>query len=537
MSSPAAARRDRYGRRFYPVPHPETKEIFDLPGWTRVKKLMASEPLETWKLKTVGRTIARRADLQMLAADESQTYGAVKQALDANQNKANVGTAVHRYTEYIDADALDWEIVPPVMVPWLQHYIAAKERYGWTMIETEASVFNITVGYAGTPDRFALIPDIGVVPFDLKTGEHVWAETALQLAAYGNAEGFWLPPTDQQLPEYWAKLQELERDIAAGENFTQWGAPRSKKWSEHAKKIAYGTLDDLYWEEFAQWPGHRPMPEGLRTDVGYVAHLTAEGCELVPLKLDGEPSSFDVVKALCVQFQWGQREKDIVGEPLAKEEDASSPDSSSSDMPAAPSGSDAAGVGEQQPSEGEPAAPPADSPPKRRSRKAAAEPKPRFSESLPSAEWLVARILELPEAPRDELARRWPEGIPTFKTSRDQTPEQLQAIDAVLKDVEANFELPFVDRPTVAVEATEPTQSEVPTPSPELVTAEEREKLIALIGRLDQPAIERVTAQKNEAGIPNVKSPTLTAAQAAHLRGLVIAQVQDPTNQGEAQAA
>lgn len=539
MSSPAAARRDRYGRRFYPVPHPETKEIFDLPGWTRVKKLLHSEPLEIWKLKTVARTIARRADLQMLAADEAQTYSAAKQALDANQNKANVGTAVHRYTEYIDADALDWDIVPPIMRPWLQHYIDAKARYGWSMVETEVSVYNIGVGYAGTADRFADIPGLGVVAFDLKTGENIWAETALQLSAYANAEGIWVPPADTDLPSYAAKLAELERDIAAKENFKNWGAPKSRKWSEHAIEVAHHHIGEMYWEEYAQWPGHRPMPEGLRTDIGVVVHLTAEGCELVPLKLDGDPSAFDSVKALCTQFKWQLREKDIVGQPL--EVAGSSP----ADVSAASSAVTVDGQGSDQPQvhtdespaaeelrrtyEGEPA-------PKKSRSKKSEESKPSFQEPEPTADWLVSRILALPEVPRVELANSWPEGIPTFKASRDHTPEQLQEVDRVLARIEANHELPFIDRPTVATPADEPTQSTASTHTDELVTADEREKIVSLIGLLDQDAIERVTARKNEAGIPNVKSPNLTLVQALNLLAIITDELQHNI-QGEAEAA
>ena len=91
MTSPAASRRDRFGKRFYPVPHPETHEIHDLPAWTGLKNLLASGGLETWKLKNVARAVAMRPDLQMLAGDPSGEYAAVQQAMDASEARPTPG--------------------------------------------------------------------------------------------------------------------------------------------------------------------------------------------------------------------------------------------------------------------------------------------------------------------------------------------------------------------------------------------------------------------------------------------------------------
>lgn len=504
MTQPAASRRDRFGRRFYPVPHPETHEIHDLPSWTRLKSILHAGGLETWKLKSVAVQIARRADLQMLAADPANTYSAVKQSLDASQTEANVGTAVHKFTEYVDADALDPETVPPAIQPWLDNYIEAKERWGWTMVSTEASVYNLTAGYAGTADRFAYIPGIGVVAFDLKTGENVYAETALQLGAYSHAEGIWVPPGPGDLPEYEKHLAELERDISAGENFKAW-APNSRKWSEAAKKKAYDSLDDLYWEEFSRYAGHRPMPEGLRTDVGYVAHLTASKCELVPLRLEG---AYDVVKSLCVIFQWQQRDKDIVGQPETKEDASGDSSNRSEPLRSTDDGEVVASA-----SRGKRAS---------RSSKAGDSDKPRFEEPAPTRELLVGRLLALPDVARSELAQNWPVGVSTFKQSEEHTVEELRQIDAVMSRIEAEHELPFIDRPGGSAVAESP-QEQAPSVagSPMLADQETRDRLLEMATALNEDELRVVTELKNAAGLPNVKSPQLTMAEAIELETLI----------------
>jgi hypothetical protein len=420
------------------VPDPETHEIHDLPSWSRLKDLLFKGGIETWKLKSVAKTIALRTDLQLLAADDQTTYSAVRQALDASQNKANVGTAVHRYTEYIDAGTLDRETVPAVAEPWVQAYERAKAEHGWSMVETEATVANLTVGYAGTADRFANIPGIGVVCFDVKTGKGVWPDIALQLAAYANAEFIWVPPTDTDLPGYYEALAKLEHDIAAGTNFTDYGSPRARKWSEQAKKVAHAQLDDLYWQEFAHYKGHRPMPEGLRTDIGYVAHLRDDKCELVPMVLDGTPSAFDVVRSLCVVFNWNQREAEIVGEPLKVA--SGTPEEVGPGLQPDPTPAVAGGpIGQEAPTTSGRTGPKAnkvsDVQEKAQQRRA--------NLPEPTADSLVDRIRALPALIAVELATFWPEAIPTFKQSRDQVPEQLQAIDTVLSRIEAEHELPF----------------------------------------------------------------------------------------------
>jgi hypothetical protein len=428
VTTPAASRKNKWGQRTYPVPHPETHEIHDLPSFTGLKGLLHSGGLETWKLKNVAKQIALRTDLQCLAADDSGTYQAVQQALDMSRSSANIGTAIHRYCEYVDGGTLDWDTVPVAAKTWVKAYADAKERWGWTVVEAEVTVANLTAGYAGTADRFVDIPGFGLVCMDLKTGKDVYPETALQLGAYSSAEFIWRPPADSELPAYFAGFKQLSLDIARGENFTGWGSLRAKKWSEAAKKKAYDVLDEVKWKDFAEYKGHRPMPEGLRTDLGIVALLHEDGCQLIPLKLDGSPSAIEIVSSLSRIWAWNQRGKDVVGEPITKETDANCSDSAVPTEPVA--------VVESADDQESPSSDYTGTPALSAKQQALAQPVTRG--------WLVTRIQSLPEPALQDLVALWPEGVPTLKASDEHTPDQLESLDGVLARVEAKFELPFV---------------------------------------------------------------------------------------------
>ena len=58
-------------------------------------------------------------------------------------------------------------------------------------------------GYAGTFDAIATLPGVGVVLLDVKTGNRVYPEVCLQLAAFAAAEFIGDPDgvTEQPLPE------------------------------------------------------------------------------------------------------------------------------------------------------------------------------------------------------------------------------------------------------------------------------------------------------------------------------------------------
>ncbi len=434
MTTPRASRSDRYGRRYYPVPHPQTKQLHDLPSYTTLKRLLASGALETWKLKGVARQIALRPDLQMLAAEEETVYQAVKQALDATNDRANVGTGVHRYCELADEGTLDMELVPGPAKPYLAHYLEAKADLGFEVVEAECTVYNFELGYACTPDRFLAWPGVGVVNADIKTGKDVYPDMAQQLAAGACGEGIWVPPADDELPEFVAARDALESSIASGRNVP---AGR-RKWSQEAIKEAKAVLDEAYWAQVCEWPGHRPMPEGIRTDLGVILHLTETACVPVFLKLDTDPPAISVIAGLRSIYGWQAVEKSVIQDAGAVEPPSTAPavppevTASRELSEAANAGADVASIGVEE-----------------------------FARVLTVDErkaYLRERMLHTTKHAKatEHVAHFWPGDVPNLKGAPDHA--ALDKIERLLNEADGKFGIEF---PAVSpTEFVEPTADE-----------------------------------------------------------------------------
>ena len=96
------------------------------------------------------------------------------------------GTTVHKYAHQIAEGAV--VEVPDELVGYVDAYLAFSAAYDVLEVEVEATVINRTWHYMGTVDLLAYI-DGELWLLDWKTGASgIWPETALQLAAYANAE-------------------------------------------------------------------------------------------------------------------------------------------------------------------------------------------------------------------------------------------------------------------------------------------------------------------------------------------------------------
>jgi hypothetical protein len=99
--------------------------------------------------------------------------------------KARIGTAVHRACELDDAGQLDEASVHPVVAPYLQQWRLFRQRVRFDVISNEQRVFNPLHNYVGTADRIILFESDRSV-LDIKTGiESPWH--ALQTAGYAAA--------------------------------------------------------------------------------------------------------------------------------------------------------------------------------------------------------------------------------------------------------------------------------------------------------------------------------------------------------------
>jgi hypothetical protein len=234
-------KRDQWGR--YRIPHPETgKEQ----SWTRATTLASTLAdrygLEQWAKRNVALGIGARKDLYAQAAaataEDKETLNRIvtdAEAAASSKAGANLGSALHRFTERIDAgEAVE---VPD---PWradVEAYTAQMTAHGITIVPgwLERILVVPEIDAAGTCDRLCngmwALPRIG----DLKTAKDVirygMTEIALQESIYAHATHWYdpatgelheMPQVDQEralvmhLPVGQGTCTLYEVDIAAG---------------------------------------------------------------------------------------------------------------------------------------------------------------------------------------------------------------------------------------------------------------------------------------------------------------------------------
>ena len=118
-------------------------------------------------------------------------------------NKAkNRGTQVHLYAEAL-VQGIEVKGVPDELRPYVENYVRFIDAWKLDPILVEVVIANYTYGFAGTLDLVAdLTGPTGERErylLDIKTGEKgIYAETALQLAAYRFAESYVDADGDEQ---------------------------------------------------------------------------------------------------------------------------------------------------------------------------------------------------------------------------------------------------------------------------------------------------------------------------------------------------
>jgi hypothetical protein len=109
---------------------------------------------------------------------------------------AGRGTQIHKLAEQlIHGEKVD---IPEGLEGHVEACVAFLNQYQPEPVLTEAAIVNRTVGYAGTLDLVADMLGHRYL-LDWKTGKNVYAETALQLAAYARGEHY-LDAAKNELP-------------------------------------------------------------------------------------------------------------------------------------------------------------------------------------------------------------------------------------------------------------------------------------------------------------------------------------------------
>ena len=209
--------RDRYGR--YRIPDPVTGEERSWVRATTWAKTVADlHALHGWEKRMVALGFAQRPDLLLRVAavaepESSQGRGQLDRLVEQAREhakasaRANLGTALHAFTESIDLGRPLPEIPPP--------YDRDVAAYRKAMAAVEVSrnyVERICVirelGVAGTMDRVVRFKhgrDGRRLPLiaDLKSSadlKYSWNEIAIQLALYAHADTIYDPVTEEHHP-------------------------------------------------------------------------------------------------------------------------------------------------------------------------------------------------------------------------------------------------------------------------------------------------------------------------------------------------
>lgn len=223
MTGPSNARQQRGGRRFYVWGRGERY-------WsvTTILSALPKDALKWWAARTVADFAVERTKTWFTMKPDEAKDWLRTEPLRFTRGKANLGSALHEIIEARTlgrptySSILDDEdpVVRAEARSSIGHFLEWLDAMKPRFVATEASVYNRSQRYAGTLDAILEL-DLDVVelfglpwdppadgrPFvrllvDWKTGRGVYSETALQLAAYANAEFLGLPNGQEApLPE------------------------------------------------------------------------------------------------------------------------------------------------------------------------------------------------------------------------------------------------------------------------------------------------------------------------------------------------
>lgn len=238
------------------------------PRYHSIEATKARPGLEVWKQKRIVDALVHEPDLYALA--QSDTYGAVRAVLDTQSYEAALGTSVHTVTAELDrGHALtftDEELLDLVELgvdlgevrAHVKQWDEAKRLHRLGIVAIERVVIISEIDVAGALDRIVTAPALGLdtpVLLDIKTGKEVYADVALQMAAYAHA----------------ALMFDEARERTEDVPLVNW-------------------------------------------DWALCAHLRADGCSIVPVDIS---AAFGVVKALHALYGWERDSRTVIGAPLA----------------------------------------------------------------------------------------------------------------------------------------------------------------------------------------------------------------------------
>lgn len=164
----------------------------DLPSWSTLRAIAGVKTqIHGWALDGMV-TEAIRMSTTIAAAVTTGNDAAIdwvraklwEASIEERDRPARLGTKVHLAVETgVDPDHADADIAAKLAS--FHHWLRVS---GARILRHEYQVYNLTVGYGGTVDLLALLPDGRIFVIDIKSGKHLWGEHALQVMGYLQAE-------------------------------------------------------------------------------------------------------------------------------------------------------------------------------------------------------------------------------------------------------------------------------------------------------------------------------------------------------------
>lgn len=228
MTKPVLAFQTEAGRMYR---HPITSEV--VPSVTTIISGGVPKPeLAEWRLRFAAKkTVAEWEELSGWPPEDRAKAIERYPQFHADQASA-LGDWVHAAAEQY-AKGHDWTI-PNDVYCWekvaahMRQFGLFLDAYGPVFTHTEVTVWNRSVGYAGTLDWIAQISGLLTLG-DTKSGRSVWPDVALQLSAIRNAEFILtldgtelpMPGIDQSAvlhlrPRSWSLIPVEDGDINGG---------------------------------------------------------------------------------------------------------------------------------------------------------------------------------------------------------------------------------------------------------------------------------------------------------------------------------
>lgn len=209
MTKPVLAKNKSSFARLYT--HPVTGE--EVPSVTTVTgRKDKSGPLVGWAVKTTAEYAVTHWDAlaPLPKASKLKLIKGARYELHVpgtDHTAAQVGDIVHEYVEY-HVKGHTPQTFARGTEDWFRQYLAFERDWEPELLFAEATLWNRTLGYAGTADLAMRIGGLNFL-IDIKTGNGVYPEYACQLQALAHGEFVLTPDGGEKEPPRWDRLAIL----------------------------------------------------------------------------------------------------------------------------------------------------------------------------------------------------------------------------------------------------------------------------------------------------------------------------------------